>query len=126
MLLICLQLNLNWGRNSSKIPPSSEGKLFFSSLFGRNLKPKKILSIIVILVLCELVIFKVQALLTCFYLIQFFYSESMHSELKKIQKNYKKNLNNPGHGDYMLSAIAKIAAKNLKIYNYADLDLEEI
>ena len=52
----------------------------------------------------------------------------MHSELKKIIPNYKKNLNNPRHGDYMLATIAKLAAKNLKMYNYADfnLDLEEI
>ena len=50
----------------------------------------------------------------------------MHSELKKTIKNYKRNLNNPGHGDYLLATIIKLASKNLKMYNYADLDLEEI
>ena len=48
----------------------------------------------------------------------------MHSELKKIIPNYKLNMNNPHHGDYMAAVIAKLAAKNLKMYNYADLDLD--
>ena len=46
------------------------------------------------------------------------FRESIHSKFGKTNKFYKRDVNNPNHGTFLLSSTRKINTKNIKKYDY--------